>query len=286
MGKSSKQTTTSVNQRLPDGMEAANTAAYQAGLDAAKNFDVQVYDGKRVADMDGLTLDAIDLISQLKNTPSYITGAQDTVSGLLGSDSSAIKTLTRLSNDQSSPYLQTMLDTAIGDATNDATSTYAGSGRLGSAAFGNALGRGVTDAAAPILQENLQADLDRQLNAATGLADVQLTAAGMADEMLGLTGTVAGLLSDAGKVSSDYEQSLLDADMSFINELNSAELTELNALMQAAGLASSNFTTTGTETSTYKPGLLDYVTAAGSLAGGLGDMGYGKKAPSSGGTTP
>ena len=266
MGKSSKQTTTSVNQRLPAGMEAANTAAYQAGLDAAKNFDVQVYDGKRVADMDGLTLDAIDLISQLKNTPSYITGAQDTVSGLLGSDSSAIKTLTRLSNDQSSPYLQTMLDTAIGDATNDATSTYAGSGRLGSAAFGNALGRGVTDAAAPILQENLQADLDRQLSAATGLADVQLTAAGMADEMLGLTGTVAGLLSDAGKVSSDYEQSLLDADMSFINELNSAELTELNALMQAAGLASSNFTTTGTETSTYKPGLLDYVKAGGSYA--------------------
>ena len=274
MGKSSKQTTTSVNQRLPAGMEAANTAAYQAGLDAAKNFDVQVYDGQRVADMDGLTLDAIDLISQLKNTPSYITGAQDTVSGLLGSDSSAIKTLTRLSNDQSSPYLQTMLDTAIGDATNDATSTYAGSGRLGSAAFGNALGRGVTDAAAPILQENLQADLDRQLNAATGLADVQLTAAGMADEMLGLTGTVAGLLSDAGKVSSDYEQSLLDADMSYISELNSAELTELNALMQAAGLASSNFTTTGTETGTSKPGLLDYVTAAGSLASGLGDMGY------------
>ena len=276
MGKSSKQTTTSVNQRLPDGMEAANTAAYQAGLDAAKNFDVQVYDGKRVADMDGLTLDAIDLISQLKNTPSYITGAQDTVSGLLGSDSSAIKTLTRLSNDQSSPYLETMLDTAIGDATNDATSTYAGSGRLGSAAFGNALGRGVTDAAAPILQENLQADLDRQLSAATGLADVQLTAAGMADEMLGLTGTVAGLLSDAGKVSSDYEQSLLNADMSYISELNSAELTELNALMQAAGLASSNFTTTGTETSTYKPGLLDYVTATGSLASGLGDMGYGE----------
>jgi len=268
MGKSSKQTTTSVNQRLPAGMEAANTAAYQAGLDAVKNFDVQVYDGKRVADMDGLTLDAIDLISQLKNTPSYITGAQDTVSGLLGSDSSAIKTLTRLSNDQSSPYLQTMLDTAIGDATNDATSTYAGSGRLGSAAFGNALGRGVTDAAAPILQENLQADLDRQLNAATGLADVQLTAAGMADEMLGLTGTVAGLLSDAGKVSSDYEQSLLDADMSYISELNSAELTELNALMQAAGLASSNFTTTGTNTQTYKPGLLDYVKAFGSYASG------------------
>jgi len=62
MGKSSKQTTTSVNQRLPAGMEPANNAAYTAGLDAAQNFTPQVYDGQRVADLDPLQLAQRDLL--------------------------------------------------------------------------------------------------------------------------------------------------------------------------------------------------------------------------------
>ena len=274
MGKSSKQTTTSVNQRLPAGMEPANTAAYQAGLDAAQNFTPQVYDGQRVADLDPLQLAQRDLLGGLTDIPDYITGAQGAISGLLGPNSTVTSALTGLAQEQTNPLLQTMLDSAIGDARNAATSQYAGSGRLGSAAFGDALGEGITQAAAPILQSNLQADRDRQLKAALGLGNVQLEATAQADDMLGLTSGIAGLLGEAGGINRGYEQSLLDAEQRAIEEGNAAELNRLNALMQAAGMASNNFTTTGTETGTYKPGLLDYVTAAGSMAGGLGDMGY------------
>ena len=158
MGKSSKQTTTSVNQRLPAGMEPANTAAYQAGLDAAQNFTPQVYDGQRVADLDPLQLAQRDLLGGLADIPDYITGAQGAISGLLGPNSTVTSALTGLAQEQTNPLLQTMLDSAIGDARNAATSQYAGSGRLGSAAFGDALGEGITQAAAPILQSNLQAD--------------------------------------------------------------------------------------------------------------------------------
>ena len=84
--------------------------------------------------------------------------------------------------------------------------------------------------------------------------------------MLGLTSGIAGLLGEAGGINRNYEQSLLDAEQQAIAEGNAAELNRLNALMQAAGLASSNFTTTGTETQTYKPGLLDYIKAGGSYS--------------------
>lgn len=267
MGKSSKQTTTSTTQRLPDGVEPANTAAYTAALNAAQNFTPQVYDGQRVADLDPLQLAQRDLLGGLTDIPDYITGAQNTISGLLGPNSTVTSTLTGLAQEQTNPLLQTMLDSAIGDARNAATSQYAGSGRLGSAAFGDALGEGITQAAAPILQSNLQADRDRQLKAALGLGNVQLEATAQADDMLGLTSGIAGLLGEAGDINRNYEQSLLDAEQQAIAEGNAAELNRLNALMQAAGMASNNFTTTGTETSTYKPGLLDYVTAAGSAAG-------------------
>ena len=273
MGKSSKQTTMEVKQRLPDGMEPANTAAYQAGLDAAQNFTPQVYDGQRVADLDPLQLAQRDLLGGLTDIPDYITGAQNTISGLLGPNSTVTSALTGLAQEQTNPLLQTMLDSAIGDARNAATSQYAGSGRLGSAAFGDALGEGITQAAAPILQSNLQADRDRQLKAALGLGDVQLEATAQADDMLGLTSGIAGLLGEAGGINRNYEQSLLDAEKQAIAEGNAAELNRLNALMQAAGLASSNFTTTGTETGTYKPGLLDYIKAGGSYASASQDGG-------------
>ena len=275
MGKSSKQTTTSVNQRLPAGMEPANTAAYQAGLDAAQNFTPQVYDGQRVADLDPLQLAQRDLLGGLTDIPDYITGAQGAISGLLGPNSPVTSTLTGLAQEQTNPLLQTMLDSAIGDARNAATSQYAGSGRLGSAAFGDALGEGITQAAAPILQSNLQADRDRQLKAALGLGNVQLEATAQADDMLGLTSGIAGLLGEAGGINRSYEQSLLDAQQQAIAEGNAAELNKLNALLQAAGMASGNFTTTGTDTETFKPGLLDYIKAGGSYASAFQGGGAG-----------
>ena len=216
------------------------------------------------------------MLGGLADIPDYITGAQGAISGLLGPNSAVTSALTGLTQEQTNPLLQTMLDSAIGDARNAATSQYAGSGRLGSAAFGDALGEGITQAAAPILQSNLQADRDRQLKAALGLGNVQLEATAQADDMLGLTSGIAGLLGEAGGINRGYEQSLLDAQQRAVDEGNAAELNRLNALLQTAGMASGNFTTTGTDTETKTPGLLEYIKAGGSYA----------SASQRGGTTP
>lgn len=64
------------------------------------------------------------------------------------------------------------LESAISPAVQRATSQFARGGRLGSGLFGEALGRGVAAAAAPTILAAQQADLERQMRAAGGLADI------------------------------------------------------------------------------------------------------------------
>lgn len=64
------------------------------------------------------------------------------------------------------------LQSAISPAVQRATSQFARGGRLGSGLFGEALGRGIGAAAAPTVLAAQQADLQRQMQAAGGLADV------------------------------------------------------------------------------------------------------------------
>ena len=70
------------------------------------------------------------------------------------------------------PFLQQQLDSAISGAVDKATSQYALGGRLGSDSFAGALGAGVTNAAAPILAQNLQQDRANRLAAAQALGSV------------------------------------------------------------------------------------------------------------------
>lgn len=64
------------------------------------------------------------------------------------------------------------LQSAISPAVQRATSQFARGGRLGSGLFGEALGRGISAAAAPSILAAEQADIDRQLSAARGFADI------------------------------------------------------------------------------------------------------------------
>lgn len=64
------------------------------------------------------------------------------------------------------------LESAISPAVQRATSQFARGGRLGSGLFGEALGRGIASAAAPAVLQAQQADLQRQMQAAGGLADI------------------------------------------------------------------------------------------------------------------
>lgn len=70
------------------------------------------------------------------------------------------------------PYLQQQLSSAISGAVDKATSQYALGGRLGSDSFAGALGAGITNAAAPILSQNLQNDQANRLAAAQALGNV------------------------------------------------------------------------------------------------------------------
>lgn len=70
------------------------------------------------------------------------------------------------------PYLQQQLSSAISGAVDKATSQYALGGRLGSNSFAGALGAGITNAAAPILSQNLQNDQANRLAAAQALGNV------------------------------------------------------------------------------------------------------------------
>ena len=70
------------------------------------------------------------------------------------------------------PYLQQQLDSAISGAVDRATSQYALGGRLGSDSFAGALGAGISNAAAPILAQNLQQDRANRLAAAQALGNV------------------------------------------------------------------------------------------------------------------
>ena len=72
----------------------------------------------------------------------------------------------------STAAFESALESAISPAVQRATSQFARGGRLGSGLFGEALGRGIGAAAAPTILAAQQADLQRQMQAAGGLADV------------------------------------------------------------------------------------------------------------------
>lgn len=102
------------------------------------------------------------------------TATTDTsaLDALANQQNSATGLLSNLASGSTNPYLQNQLATAISGAVDKATSQYAQAGRLGSNAFASSLGSGITNAAAPILAQNLQQDRAAQLAAAQALGSV------------------------------------------------------------------------------------------------------------------
>ena len=217
----------------------------------ADNFRPQVYGGERVAPMNSDQLAFFDMarnyaqpfsaptidtsqlqgmmgqstdMSGLRNA-AYQTadtaalqraqqaGADRSVLGnLMGQQNQAAGIIEGMTNREVTPYLDTAVNAASDKALQGVMARYASSGRLGSQAFADSAAEGVTNAAAPILQQAAQADAARQQQAAgmlanvysqdmardAGLAQGQLSAE-LAD--LGRQGQLAGLmaqLSDRG----------------------------------------------------------------------------------------
>ena len=144
------------------------------------------------------------------------------VTNAAGQQNAATGLLTGMAGQSTNPFLQTQLNNAISGAVNNATSQYALGGRLGSNSFAGALGSGITNAAAPILSQNLQADQARQLQAAQALGSVsgqdigrQLTAAevGVNAQQNDINRALQAATSGAGVQQTDLARALSGAGM-------------------------------------------------------------------------
>lgn len=236
---------------------------FQRTFDAVGAFQPEVYDGPTMADFSDLQNASLDLASTLSQQPSYLNTAQDVytqlaqgdpnltravgqntdtsaLQGLLGQTAS-LSPLQQQQNQRnaaagllegmaSSPgtdaYLQQQLGSAISGAVDKATSQYALGGRLGSDSFAGALGAGITNAAAPILAQNLQQDQANRLSAAQALGNV----------------SSSDLSRDAaiGQNLVSADQSNLQNQASLANNLLGFNQADLNRQLSAAGTLAQN----------------------------------------------
>ena len=153
------------------------------------------------------------------------------------------------------PYLETQINDATGRALQNVNSLYARSGRLGSNAFADAAGRGVTNAAAPILQAQANTDAARQLQAAgllgqafesdraadIGLADrraaIMATNFGRQLQGQGILANLAdqGIMRDANIASqlAGYDESGIARDAALQGQIAGYSAADLNRDMAA-----------------------------------------------------
>ena len=261
---------------------------FTTAMDFGMGFNPAVYDGERVAGLTGNQNSAYDLASSLFGS-DYLTGAKNAVGGLLGGnmvDTSQIQSYLDGGGVSTQANSQ-LLDGVANDAINKATSQYAMGGRLGSDAFGQGVGRGVTRAMGDVMaadsDRQLKADLSNQMNtgnllslltgAETTNANLMNTGINTAGNLLGMDQSIIDSLTGTGSMMQDQDQAGLDANMALLNDQNASMEQRFNALMSLTGAAGYAPTST-TSTETKTPGLLDIITAGaeafGSITGGGG----------------
>jgi len=157
----------------PSGLQrmATSRGTERVGFDDANlsRLSNQVVDMSR---LEGLFGSQDPAVAQLQNL-SQQTTSLDPLTAQQNRENLATGLLGALAIDPgTNPMLQQQLDSAISGAVDKATSQYATAGRLGSNAFGSALGAGITNAAAPIIAQNLQQDRANRLAAAQALGNV------------------------------------------------------------------------------------------------------------------
>lgn len=216
-------------------------------------------DTTALADQLGLTADT----TNLQNLLGVTTDTSD-ITDMAGQQNAATQILSDLTTQDTNPFLQQQIDDAIGGAVDRVSSQYALGGRLGSDSFADALGAGITGAAAPILSQNLQQDRANQLAAARALGQVSgqdigralqgaTTAAQIGQQDLGQQANIAQSLLGA-------QQTDLSRDATLANQLTSASEADARARLAAISAA---------------PGLLGADQALISQAAQLGGLARG-----------
>ena len=156
-------------------------------------------------------------------------------------------------------FLQRQIDDAIGDTVDRVSSQYALGGRLGSDTFAEALGEGITSAAAPALAQNL---LDNRRT--------QLDAISRAPGLLGASQSLISQAASLGGLDRGVTQAGLNALAQQANQQNILDQNRINALLQAAGMGSGLFGETTTESN--DPSTLDKVSSAAQTAAAVASL--------------
>ncbi len=199
----------------------------------------------RTADMSGLQ----GLAGQRADTAALQQAQQASadrsgLAGLMGQQNQAAGIIEGMTNREVTPYLDTAVNAASDNALQGVMARYAASGRLGSQAFADSAAQGVTNAAAPILQQAAQADAARQQQAAgmlaniygqdmsrdVGLAQSQVNAE-LAD--LGRQGQLSGLMAQLSDRGLSRDAQIQNQIAGFDNQNINRQVAAEQAMMAA-----------------------------------------------------
>lgn len=292
MGKGSNSTVTNV-QKLPPALAAALQDAYTDFNPFAEAFDaVGAFNPTAqltgTAGLSGGETSAINAANNmLANRPAILGTAQQNLGGLMGQgiDPTALQTIQDIAQTGgTNPLLEAQIGNAIGGAVDKVSSQYALGGRLGSDSFANALGAGITGAAAPILAQNLQQDRALELDAAQSLlagseadARTRLAAIGAAPGLLGADQALISQAAQLGGLDRGINQARLDATAAQAAQQNVLDQNQINALLSSAGMGGGLFGQTTTQSgggpSSLNQGLGGALAGAG-LANTIGSAAF------------
>ena len=250
MSKGTRQSTQTTSTQIPQYLQDAQ----QQVFDSAEAFDPQIYTGDRYAAENPYETQTMESLYNFGNEPGLAPDIQNTISGLLGGNVGNSDMLReQYGRDMSSQYFDQMINDRIAQQTNDITSQYAQGGRLGSDAFGNALGQGIGSSIAPLLADNEYKDAQRQMQLAGAISDTDRMAAGLQLQAAGVAPTAQQMymqqiaaMEQAGNQQRSLDMMPIAAQQSLLSDQNAIETAKLNALLSAAGVG--NVPTTQTVT--------------------------------------
>jgi hypothetical protein len=184
------------------------------------------------------------------------------------------------------PALQSMLNTNSENAMNKVNSISAGMGRYGSASHGAAAGKAITDATAPLLAQNYEAERGRQLAASQGMVDNYgagmdraLRTAASGSAIQDLQYDPARRLAGVGDFYTGRNEDLLSQQRDLYDQAQSRpweQLARFNAIASGAGsLGGTQVSTAPRQSSSMAQKAIGGAAAGGAAGSMFGPWGTG-----------
>ena len=246
MGKGGAQTTVST-QDIPPFIQDQIKQTFRE----AENFTPNANIVPNVAGFTPTQTQSFDALTNIATNNPLSNLASTTISDIIKGDFTI------------SDPLQTAINAQTDKAINDISSLYSKGGRLGSDAFGTAIGEGVTQASAPLLANALEKDQARKLAAVSSIPSV------LSNDL-----ALASALGRVGAEERALDQALLDRPGMVTSAGNTAEQQRINNLLAALG-ARGQVGGTSTQTAPGRSPI------AGGLGGALTGAALGSAFPAS-----